>query len=309
MDQDGIEVTVIVPCYEAAATLPACLDSLVHQKSGYSYEILVVENGSTDGTRSIAEEYSRRHPALVRVVEEEKPGAYAARNRGLHEARGRFILFTDADCAPSPDWLPAIVRALQPSEILAAGGEVIPASGQTSLVARYSAGSAILSQGETLGHPRGAYLQTASLGVRRDDALLAGGFDDGFLSSGDADFCLRLANRFPNRQILLVPEALVAHQHRDSVAALFRQYRRYGQGDVSMIRKHGLLLLPAGLKLLLDAVRVLLALPLAVLLAPVSAARRDFLPSAAPLFRAVRVIARRHGQILAWLRPGRLHRS
>ena len=89
--------TVVVPVWRDAAGLPACLDALARQTwPADRREVIVVDNG---GGVAVAE-----RPG-VRVLREEEPGSYAARNRGIREARGAVIAFTDADCVPAPDWL------------------------------------------------------------------------------------------------------------------------------------------------------------------------------------------------------------
>jgi len=87
------DVSVIVPCYNAARWLPAALDSALDQH-GATAEVVVIDDGSTDDSRTTAERYAARG---VRIVAQRHRGAGAARNRGLAETRGRWIQFLDAD--------------------------------------------------------------------------------------------------------------------------------------------------------------------------------------------------------------------
>jgi glycosyltransferase involved in cell wall biosynthesis len=122
------EVSVVIPVYNAEATLPACLGSLEAQTLARDqYEIVVVDNNSQDSSAAIA----RGMPGVT-LLEERRQGAYAARNRGLRAARGRVIAFTDPDCVPAPDWLEAARSSLEDGAIVAIG-ETIPAGRSRSL--------------------------------------------------------------------------------------------------------------------------------------------------------------------------------
>jgi len=200
-----------------------------------------------------------------------------------------------------------MAQELGDPEVLMAGGEVCAAEGARSLVSRYSARENILSQAHTLRHPGGGFLQTANLGVRTERAREVG-FDASLFSGGDADFCWRLRVRWPDGAMRLVTGAIVDHVHRETLSDLFRQYRRYGQSDVLLARKHGAAPIHAGVKLLTDVLRVFLAPCLGLLLLPVAIVKRDAVVSAAPILRAVRVLGRRRGQLQALLWPQRLHR-
>src|SRR5689334_23846816 len=95
---DELTVSVIVPAYNAADTLPECLLSLGRQMRA-PHEIIVVDDGSTDETAAIARDFG----AWV-VATQRRSGPAAARNLGVANARGNIVAFTDADCAPSPGW-------------------------------------------------------------------------------------------------------------------------------------------------------------------------------------------------------------
>ena len=95
-------VSVIIPAYNAEATLGRCLSSL-HRQSRPPDEIIVVDDGSTDGTAKVAQ----RHGA--RIISQGNAGPAAARNVGARAASGEVLLFTDADCAPTCDWVECMV--------------------------------------------------------------------------------------------------------------------------------------------------------------------------------------------------------
>lgn len=310
MVRDGVEVSIVVPCYQAETTLGKCLASLIGQEADFPYEVLVVENGSRDRTLEVARELAATERGQsLRVLVEERPGAYAARNRGLREARGDLVLFTDSDCVAEPGWAGAMVEELGKPGVLMVGGEVTADPTQSRIVARYGRAATILSQAHTLRHPRGPFLQTANLGVRREDAESVDGFDEELYSGGDADFCWRLRAARPDGAVRLLPGAEVHHHHRETLGGLYRQYRRYGQSDVLLAKKHGTSLPHTLAKVGLDLIRVTLSPVLAVLISPVALLKRDLLPAMVPLLRAVRIVGRRSGQIQALAFPDRLHRA
>jgi glycosyltransferase involved in cell wall biosynthesis len=103
------KVSVIIPVFDDADGLSRCLDRLREQDHPTgNIEIFVVDNGTGDEVRSCVE----ARPG-VRYLREERPGSYAARNRGLSEASGTIIAFTDADCLPAADWVTRGVEAIQ----------------------------------------------------------------------------------------------------------------------------------------------------------------------------------------------------
>jgi len=106
---DSPGVSVVVPFFNSERHLAACVESLLDQEGvGAPFEVILVNNRSTDGSAAIA----ARYPGLT-VLEEQKPGAYAARNTGIRKAQAPLIAFTDADCVVASDWLRSIRDGLQ----------------------------------------------------------------------------------------------------------------------------------------------------------------------------------------------------
>jgi glycosyltransferase involved in cell wall biosynthesis len=114
---DHTRFSVIVPAYNEAAYISRALDSLLHQDYDGTYEVIVVDNNSTDDTAAIAAEYG------VRVVSEPQQGVCAARQCGVDCARGEIIISTDADTTQPRDWLRTIdARFADSDEVVAVAG-------------------------------------------------------------------------------------------------------------------------------------------------------------------------------------------
>ena len=97
-------VTLIVPIYNKERELDRCLDSLLRQTCR-EFEIILVDDGSTDSSSVICDSYAQRHPELVRVIHKSNGGPSSARNTGLDAARGEFVIFPDPDDWVEPDYV------------------------------------------------------------------------------------------------------------------------------------------------------------------------------------------------------------
>jgi glycosyltransferase involved in cell wall biosynthesis len=207
-----------------ASTVGACLEALVGQSLPPDRrEIIVVDNGSTDGTVDVV----RRYP--VTLVEEPAQGAPRARNRGVEVARGDLVAFTDADCVPSRGWLAHLVRAGNQPDVDVVAGSLAVLDPEASLMARYSATLGQYDPERTLAHPRFPYAVTGNLAIRR--ALLSdvGLFDPAFPTFDAAELFWRITRRGPLRSVI-ERRAVVFYRTRSSLGAFLRQNFGYGQG-------------------------------------------------------------------------------
>lgn len=113
---DPVRLSVVVPAFDEEAYLPATLASLARQHVPGGFEVVVVDNASTDGTAAVA----ARHGA--RVVREETPGVCAARQRGTEEARGAVVVSTDADTVHPDGWLARLAEHFDDDDVVAVAG-------------------------------------------------------------------------------------------------------------------------------------------------------------------------------------------
>jgi glycosyltransferase involved in cell wall biosynthesis len=179
-------VAVIVPVRNGADTIATCIEALLALEwPADALELVIVDNGSTDGTPDVV----RRYP--VRLVEEHsRPSSYAARNGGIAATRGAVCCFTDADCVPAPGWVRAHVAALADPETCGSAGP-IEAWRAESVVERWQARRALRAD-RAFRHPVLPFAQTANAAYRRDDVVRVGGFDADVVFGGDLDLAWRL---------------------------------------------------------------------------------------------------------------------
>lgn len=159
-------VSVIVPARDAGPTLERSLRAICTQRLDEPFEVLLIDDGSTDDTVAIAERWAPE-VRLVSSGDGVARGPGAARNRGATEARAPVLAFTDADCFPTPDWLSAGLSAIRAGADLVQGA-VAPQPD----VARTPFDRTVIVSGENGLYP------TANVFVRRDVFSAAGGFRD-----------------------------------------------------------------------------------------------------------------------------------
>lgn len=225
-----VDVSVIVPVYNGERTLRGCLDALVSQAApGLDYEVLVVDNGSTDGTWELINSYG----APVRGLQETRlRGSYAARNTGIAASRGRIIAFTDADCVPRPNWLKLLVDGFDDPTVGCVGGQVVGLPPQSAAEV-FAQRKGVLNQEQAFKGSYRPHFATANVAYRREVLEELGGFEACLESGGDADLCWRMQKE-TDWGIRFQPAALVEHHHRMNWRELWKQYHRYGRGRAAL---------------------------------------------------------------------------
>ncbi len=239
MSLEKVKAAVVVPAYQAAATLDECLESLVNQRlpDWLGLEIVLVDDGSTDDTARIA---CRYHERGVRVVQTTRHGAAAARNTGVKNSSPdcRFIFFTDADCVTAPDWAGCLATALLNAPAGVAGIKGAYGNRQSSNVARFSQ----LEFEERYRRFKERHLQpdfadTYSAAYRRE-LLLEQPFDETLPGAivEDAELGWRL--RQAGYTFLFEPEAVVYHHHLEEFTRYFRRKFRIAHWRVAIYRRY-----------------------------------------------------------------------
>lgn len=121
-----MDFTVIICTYNRSHNLPACIDGLARQQGvdGFDWEVLVVDNNSTDNTRQVVEELASKLTIRLRYAFEPQQGLNYARNRGIEESDSRYFCFVDDDILVDQNWLAALYSALESKDADAVGGRI-----------------------------------------------------------------------------------------------------------------------------------------------------------------------------------------
>ena len=223
-------VSIVVCSYNAERTMEPCLASL--EKLNYpDYEVIVVNDGSTDRTLEIAERFP-----YCRIISQPNKGLSVARNVGAEAATGEIIAYTDSDCVADPDWLAYLVAKMETAQLVACGGPNFPPP-EDSLV---PAAVAVSPGGPThvlLSDDVAEHIAGCNMAFRRDVLQQLGGFDPIYRAAGDdVDICWRFQDA--GYTIGFSPAAVVWHFRRNTVRAYIGQQRGYGKAEALVYSKH-----------------------------------------------------------------------
>ena len=117
MTSEHFSISIIVPIYNVKEYLCECLDSIIRQIDGYDVELILVNDGSTDGSEKIAEEYAFQHKELIKYVSQDNKGLSGARNAGMALATKQYVSFVDSDDILEEGYLSVIQNALCAQEL------------------------------------------------------------------------------------------------------------------------------------------------------------------------------------------------
>lgn len=223
-----VTVSVVVPTYRRQQQLQACLEALALQNMQEPWEVVVVDDGTPEPPVPGVEQLVAAHG--WKLVRQANAGPSAARNRGVREARGEFVAFTDDDCLPEPTWLKGLLQAARAHPNALVGGTTV-----NGLTDDFFASTSQLIVDLVYEHfnavPNdGYFLASNNILCSRAWFQQVGGFDEGFPRAGaeDRDFCDRW--RMRGLPITWQPEARVEHRHAQSFRQFVDLYIRYGRG-------------------------------------------------------------------------------
>jgi glycosyltransferase involved in cell wall biosynthesis len=231
-------VSVIVCSYNGGQTLAGCLDSL--SKLNYpDYEVILVDDGSTDNTAEIAEQFPH-----VRYVYQPNQGLSQARNTGAAAAKGEVFTYTDSDCMADVDWLYYLIGTLVSGDYAGAGGpNVTPPAGNwiQACVAAAPGGPSHVLLTDTIAE----HIPGCNMAFYRWAFDNVGGFDVEYHTAGDdVDFCWRLQQA--GCVIGFSPTAIVWHHRRFTLRAFLSQQEGYGEAESLLRFKHLIFFGPTG---------------------------------------------------------------
>jgi glycosyltransferase involved in cell wall biosynthesis len=234
-------ISVVVPVYNAAGIVAQQLDALAHQTYLGAWELVVADNGSTDGSVALVEGWRDRLPHLRVVDASTRRGAAAARNLGARAAGGDALAFCDADDVVAPGWLAALAGALEGHDFVA--GRCDHETLNPGATANWHARSFEVELPVTMNFL--PYASSANMAVSRTAFLELDGFDEAFTRLGaageDIDLSWRL--QLNGHDLHFEPDALVHYRHRHDLREVWRQNLLYGKADVLLYKRyraHGL---------------------------------------------------------------------
>jgi glycosyltransferase involved in cell wall biosynthesis len=217
----------VIPTRNRPAQLGECLTSLAAQTFPRSdFEVIVVDDGSTQPLDGVIASFASR--LQLRVIRQIQQGPAAARNRGIAEAGGRVVAFTDDDCRAAPDWLSELARYFQsPGERLV-GGQVQNAL-EKNPFARTSQLIHDLAYAHHNANGSARFFATNNLAATRTGLVRLGAFDAAFaIASEDRDLCARWHEN--GYELMFAPQAIDSHAHHLTLRRFWVQHFRYGRG-------------------------------------------------------------------------------
>lgn len=234
VEKGRIKASVIIPCYNAEDTLQVQLDALCAQEWLEPWEVILSDNGSTDGSKQIAQRYFNHLPNFKIIDSSKIKGPAYARNRGVEASRGEFLFFCDADDEVAPGWVAAMAKGVESHDFVACRFESLKLN---DAAARRAGGSVQNNGIQEYTYP--SFLPHAGaggLGIKRDIHMAVGGFDETMPMLEDTDYCWRV--QLLGTKLVFAPDAVIHHRLRTSRRKMFRQSRLWGEFNVYLYKKY-----------------------------------------------------------------------
>ena len=231
-------VSVVIPMLNEHGYIEPCIRGFLDQSyPAELIEILVVDGGSTDGSRDDVDAIAVDHPQ-VRLIDNPRRVAAAAANIGIANAKGDVLCFLSAHGVPDPDYVATSVRLLLETGAVGVGGRYVHEGVDRSsraiglaMASRLGMASPHRSSSQrmdvdTISHPT----------FHKQPMIEAGGYDETLRSNEDYEFNYRL--RLNGGRLVFCPEISSVYRPRRSLKALGRQFFAYGRGKASVMRRH-----------------------------------------------------------------------
>lgn len=224
-------VTVVIPSYNAAATIQATLSSVMAQDFGEPYEVIVVDSSSDETPAFISQAFPQVH--LIHRHEQTDPGT--ARNVAISHARGEIIACLDADCTAPPNWLRKIVAAQRAGHPVVGGGVE---NGNPQKILAWASFLGEFREFISVGEPRLVrHLPTCNISYHRSIFVRFGGFPTSFYPQEDLLFHWRLGQQ--GIPIWFEPDIQVKHTHRTEWRSFLQHQRRIGHSTAQVLELTG----------------------------------------------------------------------
>ena len=227
-----MKLSVILPCFNSANTIAVQLEALAKQQWSEPWEVIVSDNGSTDSSVAIVEQYKEQIPNLRIVDSSDKRGASHARNVAAKVANGDALAFIDDDDEVAPGWLAAMGEALSKHDFVA--GRLEHKKLNEPWVVKCHKSEEDKGIFVNTGHL--PFAGTCNLGIKRSLHDAIGGFDETLIRHQDVDYCWRLQQA--GTKLDYVPEALVHYRLRNTIAKMYQRAWITGESEARLYKKH-----------------------------------------------------------------------
>lgn len=229
-----MELSIIIPCYNAKETISDQLEALKNQEWKEQFEIVVSDNGSTDNTVDVVKNFKEEIKNLKIIDSSERPGAGFARNAGAKEAKGNYLAFCDADDVVGAGWIAAICDGLKKNEFVASRFDFERLNSgwkRNEDKGPQEKGLQKLWYSPYMEHSGGS-----GIAIRRSLHEKVGGFNEEMLRLMDTDYCIKV--QLNGSKLYFIADAVVHVRRRDSVHGVFKQTRLWGKYNVLLHKKY-----------------------------------------------------------------------
>jgi glycosyltransferase involved in cell wall biosynthesis len=227
-------ITIIVPVYNRAGEIEEFLSSFCDQETKTGFEIVIVDDGSTDELKQVLDSYADR--LTIRYFYQQNQGPGAARNRGMAEAAGELMVFIDSDCTVPPDYISQLQTALSEDEFDAFGGPDTQRDDFPPFLkaVNYSMTS-FIGTGGTRGSAKAKvakyYPRSFNMGIRRLVYEKIGGMN-ALRHGQDMEFSNRIYKA--GFRVIFLPEQKVFHKRRTNLRRFFKQIFNWGVTRINL---------------------------------------------------------------------------
>ncbi|OQB44502.1 MAG: putative glycosyltransferase EpsH [Parcubacteria group bacterium ADurb.Bin159] len=233
MENKNPKISIIIPVYNREKTLKECLNSVLNQ-TYQDYEVILVDNNSTDKTKEIIQEFQKKDKR-VKYLFEVKKGAAAARYKGEINAKGEIILMTDSDCIVPYNWVEEMIEPIIKNKAVAVQGLKKPAKTKINYWTEHLAEEGRRYFMERLKDNKVGMLDTANFAIKRDILKKIGYTNPAFYMVNDTELDVRL--KIKGYSIYFKPFE-VKHQYVDNSLDMFKKIFLRGFWNAKILKKY-----------------------------------------------------------------------
>lgn len=218
------QVSIVIPAYNEAKYIERCLESIVNLNTNFSFEVILIDNNSTDQTVEIAKKFKNKLD--LKITNEKKQGRGAARARGFQEAKGEIILSADADTIVYKDWIETLIKDLK-GDIVATttSTQIHDCSKLTNLMFNFLQPQILIIYRLFSGH---FWVNAYSFAILKSVYLKTGGFDPNLQAQEDVDLSFKIAKIGGKVKLIRKPVIFSGRRFKDGLfTGLFEYVRTF----------------------------------------------------------------------------------